>query len=92
MAQKNIEKLEELVPVLIAEAQKLLEDNDRLSGTVLDLQQQLLKINSSEAELKDQVRKLGPLGKAHRAMESDHSEIRNRVQKLLQELDNIELN
>ena len=92
MAQKNIEKLEELVPVLIAEAQKLLEDNDRLSGTVLNLQQQLQKINSSEAELMDQVKRLGPLEKAHRAMESDRSEIRNRVQKLLQELDNIELN
>lgn len=92
MAQKNIEKLEKLVPVLITEAQKLLEDNDRLSGTVLDLQKQLQKLNSSEAELKDQMKKLGPLEKAHRAMESDHSEIRNKVQNLLQELDNIELN
>lgn len=92
MAQKNIEKLEKLVPVLITEAQKLLEANDRLSGTVSDLQKQLQKLNSSEAELKDQMKKLGPLEKAHRVMESDRSEIRNKVQNLLQELDNIELN
>ena len=92
MAQKNIEKLEKLVPVLITEAQKLLEDNDRLSGTVSDLQKQLQKLNSSEAELKDQMKKLGPLEKAHRVMELDRSEIRNKVQNLLQELDNIELN
>ena len=92
MAQKNIEKLEELVPVLIAESQKLLEDNDRLTGTVADLQKQLQKVTATDSELKDQVKKLGLMEKAHRAMESDHTEIRNKVQTILQELDNIELN
>ena len=92
MAQKNIEKLEELVPVLIAEAQKLLDDNDRLTGIAQDLRKQLQQLTSSEATLKDQMKQLGPLEKARRAMASDHSEIRNKVLNLIQELDNIELN
>ena len=92
MARKNIEKLEELVPALIEEAQKLLDDNDRLTGIVGDLQKQLEKLTASEARLQDQVQRLGPLEKAHRAMVSDHSEIRNRVLHLMQELDNIKLN
>ncbi len=92
MAQKNIEKLEELVPILMAEAQKLLDDNDRLTGIAQDLQKQLQQLTSSEAKLKDQAKQLGPLEKAQRAMKSDHSEIRNKVLNLIQELDNIELN
>lgn len=92
MAQKNIEKLEELVPVLIAEAQKLLDDNDRLTGIAQDLRKQLQQLTSSGAKLQDQVKQLGSLEKAHRAMESDHSEIRSKVLNLIQELDNIELN
>ncbi len=92
MAQKNIEKLEELVPVLIAEAQKLLDDNDRLTGIAQDLRKQLQQLTSSGAKLQDQVKQLGPLEKFHRAMKSDHSEIRNKVLNLIQELDNIERN
>ena len=92
MAQKNIEKLEELVPVLITEAQKLLEDNDRLTGTVQDLEKQLQQLTSSEAGLKDQVGQLNRLEKAQRSMESDHTEVRDKVLNLLEELDQIELN
>ena len=42
--------------------------------------------------MKDQAKQLGQLKKAHRAMESDRSGIRNKVQNLLQELDKIEVN
>ena len=89
MPLQSIEKLDELISFYILEVQKLKAENDRLSGRVKALTDELDEFQSQRAVLQLGVDKLTALKTTHRKMESDREKARGMVRGILRDLEKI---
>ena len=92
MPKTPIEKLDELIPQLVDEAQLLREDNQRLQKEVKSYRTDLERFQKDEVKLQNKVKRLGELESVHKRLEKDQTKIRSTVKNLLAGIEKISLN
>ena len=92
MSKTPIDKLEELIPQLVDEAQLLREDNQRLQKEVKSYRTDLERFQKDEVKLQNKVKRLGELESVHKRLEKDQTKIRSTVKNLLAGIEKISLN
>ncbi len=92
MSKTPIDKLDELIPQLVEEAQLLREDNQRLQKEVKSYRMDLERFQKDELKLQGKVKRLGELESVHKRLEKDQTKIRSTVKNLLAGIEKISLN
>ncbi len=92
MPKTPMDKLDELIPQLVKEAQLLREDNQRLQKEVKSCRMDLERFQKDEVKLQNKVKRLGELESVHKRLEKDQTKIRSTVKNLLAGIEKISLN
>jgi predicted nuclease with TOPRIM domain len=92
MPKTPMDKLDELIPQLVEEAQLLREDNQRLQKEVKSCRMDLERFQKDEVKLQNKVKRLGELESVHKRLEKDQTKIRSTVKNLLAGIEKISLN
>jgi predicted nuclease with TOPRIM domain len=89
MSKNPIDKLEELIPRLVNEAQQLREDNQRLQKELKAYRSDLERAEKDGARLQGKVQRLGDLENVQKRLEKDQNKIRSTVKNLLAGIEKI---
>lgn len=90
MDLNNIEKLEELVATLVEELRRLKAENKTLQRNVEKYGKDLENALADSKKSGKQLDRLGKLEEAKKRLESDQSEVRGKVENILEELEKID--
>lgn len=88
MPSSSLEKLEQLIPALLEETRRLRKYNAQLSEELERLRAQVKTHSEVEEQWDTDRQRLGFLEKEQRKYEGERDALRNRVQGLLEELEN----
>ena len=90
MSMELIEKLEQLVSILVLESQRLKGENRRLADQVQSLSDEISELRYREADLGKDISFLASLKSENQKMQFQKDQVKGRVRGILKKLEKID--
>jgi len=91
MPTHPLDKLESLIPALVEEAQRIQDENKRLSGELASLKKQVDVLSRDSQNQKKKAERVQTVEEECKRLNSDRKLIRKKVNGLLQKLERIKM-